>query len=147
MSKKLLPPPPPPKVDEQKKEDEYVESQIDISIDQMLAHVLHPAMTATGQDLAAAFTMLIALAQRKGATGEAFLGILDDCIAGLSLIEGLKSEMRLLKSLNLPLSDENKDALLTAAQLSSKSIQSARAGLYEKFQLLRQCKQPGVTVH
>lgn len=147
MPKKDLPPSQPPVDPEQKREDDYVSQQLDLAIDNMLQHVMNPVITVDTASIAQGMAMLVALAHKKGVTQEFFMGVLDDAVAGLSTIEGLKSEMRLLKALNLPLTEQNKDALMAAAQFSAKQVQAARAGMYEKFKLLRQCKPDGVTPH
>ena len=149
MSRKKAPPPaPPPEVDkEQAKEDAYVDEKLEWSIDQMIANTLHPSAPISALDVQQAMTLLIALGQRKKLTPDEFLALLDDAVNGISLIEAAKSEMRVLRKFGPVMTEEQKDALMADVKETSKAVEFRRKSLYDRFMLIRQCAQKGVTVH
>ena len=149
MSRKQpkAPPPAPPVDKEQAAEDAYVEKMVDVSIDNMLTQVLHPSNTVPADMISQAMALMITLAHDKKVTRDYFTGVLDDALMGISLVEALKSEVRTLRRLDLPLTDEHKAGIKARAEEITKQIAKAREGLHAKFLLIRQCKQDGVTLH
>ena len=108
---------------------------------------LQPGMTMPTAAIQSAFGMMAYLAFKKGVKDEAYQEIMDLVLEGVAHIEGIKAEFRVLTALKPDLPEEKVAALVAATELSEKAINHSRRQLYEKLELLRQCKQPGVTIH
>lgn len=129
--------------EERKAQDEWVTEELI----KQVSMALSPGVTATVTQVQSAFAMMSYIAFKKQVTDPSFQEIMDLIFEGVAQIEGIKAEMRILRAYDLPLTETHKNTLLAAAQLSESAVNDVREKLYEKLQLVRQCKQPGVTVH